>query len=82
MYKRYRIIINDYTEKEFFPDDLKLVDILPTFKNKDSFNKENYRPVSISPHMPKVFERITYKQIDTFMITKSFPYVCGFRKKS
>ena len=82
MYKRYRFIINDYTEKEFFPDDLKLLDISPTFKNIDSFNKVNYRPVSISPQMSKVFERITYKKINTFMRTKSFPYLCGFRKKS
>ena len=30
--------------------------------------------------MSKVFERILYKQIDTFMTTKFFPYLCGFRK--
>ena len=27
-----------------------------------------------------VFERILYKQIDTFMTTKFSPYLCGFRK--
>ena len=27
-----------------------------------------------------VFERTLYKQIDTFMTTKCFPYLCGFRK--
>ena len=31
--------------------------------------------------MSKVFERILYKQIDTFMTTKFSPYLCGFRKK-
>ena len=39
------------------------------------------RPVSILPHMSKVFERILYKQIYTFMSTKFSPYLCGFRKK-
>ena len=39
-----------------------------------------HRPVSILPHMSKVFERILYKQIDTFMTTKFSPYLCGFRK--
>ena len=44
------------------------------------FKKEDYRPVSILPHTPKVFERILHKQIDTFMIAKFCPYLCGFRK--
>ena len=61
-------------EKGIFPDDLKLADASPIFI------KENYRPVSILPHMSKVFERILYKQIDTFMATKFSPYLCGFRK--
>ena len=44
-------------------------------KNKIIFFKKNYRPVSISPHMSKVFERILYKQIDTFMTTKFSLYL-------
>ena len=32
--------------------------------------------------MSKVFERILYKQIDTFMTTKFSPYLCGFRKNN
>ena len=30
--------------------------------------------------MSNVFERILYKQIDTFMTTKFSPYLCDFRK--
>ena len=30
--------------------------------------------------MSKVFERILYKQIDTFMTTKFIPYLCGLEK--
>ena len=30
--------------------------------------------------MSKVFERILYKQIDTFMTIKFPPYLCAFRK--
>ena len=30
--------------------------------------------------MSEVFEKILYKQIDTFMTTKFSPYLCGFRK--
>ena len=57
-------------------DDLKLADITPIFKMED-----NYRPVIILPHLSKVFERILYKQIDSFMKNKFSPHLCGFRKK-
>ena len=73
-------IINDCIENGIFPDDLKLADVSSIFRTEDSFKKENYRPVSILPHMSKFFERILYKQIDTFMTTKFSPYLCGFRK--
>ena len=50
-----------------FPDDLKLADITPISKKEDSLNKENYRHVSILPQLSKLFQRILYKQIDSFM---------------
>ena len=74
------ISINTCLKKGVFPNDLKLADITPIFKKEDSLNKENYRPVSILPHLSKVFERILYKQIDSFMKNKFSPYLCGFRK--
>ena len=46
----------------------------------DDLNKEDYRPASILSHMPKVFERIFYKQIDHFMTSKFSSFLCGFRK--
>ena len=55
--------------KGVFPDDLKPAGITPIFKKEDSLNKENYRLVSILPHLSKVFERILYKQIDSFHLT-------------
>ena len=72
--KEITFIINGCIEKGIFPNDLKLADVSPIFKQED------HRPVSILPHMSKVFERILYKQIDTFMTTKFSPYLCGFRK--
>ena len=78
--KEITFIIHDCNENGIFPDDFKLADVSPIFKKEDSFKKENYRPVSILPHISKVFERILYKQIDTFMTTKFSIYLCGFRK--
>ena len=39
-------------------------------KKEDSSKKENYRSVSILPLMSRFFERILYKQYDSFMTTK------------
>ena len=74
------ILINNCLKTGVFPDDLKLADITRIFEKEDSLNKENYRPVSILPHLSKVFERILYKQIDSFMKNKFSPYLRGFRK--
>ena len=63
-------LINNCLKKVVFPNDLELADIIPTFKKEDSLNKETYRPVNIQPHLSKVFERILYKQIDSFMKNK------------
>ena len=44
--------------------------IFSLFTKKGSLNKENYRPVSLLSHMSKVFERLLYKQIETFINNK------------
>ena len=74
------IRINNFLKKEAFPFDLKLADITPLFEKEDSLNKENYRPVSIIPHLLKVLERIIYQQMDSFIKSKFSLYLCEFRK--
>ena len=67
----------------FFSDDLKLADIADkthALTKKDSLNKESYWPVSIMPHLSKVFEGNIYQQIDRFMEETFSFYLCGFRK--
>ena len=36
------------------------------YNEKDSHDESNYRPVSILPLLSKLFERILYKQIDSY----------------
>ena len=55
--------INLSIEKGCFPEELKLAEVSPIFKKKDDLDKENYRPVSVLPHVSKVFERIMHHQI-------------------
>ena len=49
-------------------------------KKLDSLNKENYSPVSLLPHLSKVFARIIYKQINGYMENKLTKCLTGFRK--
>ena len=64
-----------------FPDDLKLAEISPIFKNSDDLeDKENYRPVSVLFNVSEVFKRIIYSQINAFMHDKLPNLLTAFRK--
>ena len=67
-------------EKGCFPEELKLAEVSPIFKKKDDLDKPNYRPVSVLPHVSKVFERIMYHQINDYMKDKLSKQLTGFRK--
>ena len=73
-------IINFSHENGCFPDELKIAKVSPVFKKSDGLDKENYRPASILSHVSKVFERIIYMQIDTFMRDKLSKVLTGYRK--
>ena len=49
-------------------------------KKLDPLQKENYRPLSLLPHVSKIFERIIYKQITNYMSDKLAHSITGFRK--
>ena len=72
--------INLSIEKGCFPEELKLAEVSPIFKKKDDLDKENYRPLSVLPHLSKVFERIMYHQINDYMKGKLLKQLTGFRK--
>ena len=67
-------------EKGCFPEELKLAEVSPIFKKKDDLEKENYSPVSVLPHVSKVFERIIYHQINDCMKDKLPKQLTGLRK--
>ena len=73
-------IINVSFENGCFPDELKLAEVGPIFEKNDDLDKENYRLVSILSHLSKVFEKIMYKQFDTFMRDKLSKILIGLRK--
>ena len=54
--------------------------MIPLYNNFDPVKKENYRPVSLLPHVSKVFESIIYQQINAYMKVKLSKCLAGFRK--
>ena len=73
--------INNSLFDSDFPSCLKLADITPCFKSGDTTSKSNYRPISILASLSKVFEKIIYEQIMSFIEPKLNRLLCGFRKK-
>ena len=73
-------IYNDSVLNCTFPDLLKMADITPAHEKDETTLKDNYRPISILPSVSKLFERIMYDQIWTFIEKYLSAYLCGFRK--
>ena len=71
-------ICNDYVKSGNFPDISKYVDITPAFRKGD---KTNYRPISTLSNFSKVFQKLIYAQINSFMGPKLSKYEAGFRSK-
>ena len=57
---------NTLSNKEL-PDELKLADVTPIYKNNDPNKSKNYRPVSVLPVVSKVFEKIMRDQISQYI---------------
>ena len=72
--------INHTITKNTFPKQLKKSEVIPLYKKEDPLKKENYKPMSLLPHVSKVFERIIYKQINIYMQDKLSKHITGFRK--
>ena len=65
-------VINLSLKNDCFLDDLKLVQY--------DLDKESDRPVSVLPHISKVFERIMYTQIESFVEDTLSKFLTGCRK--
>ena len=63
-----------------FPDELKQSEVMTVYRKLDPLQKENYRQVSLLPHISNIFERGISKQINGFMKNKISKCVAGFRK--
>ena len=63
-----------------FPQELKLSEVIPVYKKLHPLQRENYRPVSLLPHVSQVFDIIIQKQITNYMTDKLAHSITGFKK--
>lgn len=75
-------ICNISLQQGVFPDELKIAKIIPLFKSGDSTIFTNYRPVSVLPAFSKIFEKLMYKRLMTFIEEYKilYKYQFGFRR--
>ena len=50
-----------------FPDDWKLAKVAPVFKDGNKNDCGNYRPISVISVVAKIFEKLVYQQLKSFM---------------
>ena len=74
---------NNFMETGSFPAILKTGQISPIYKKGNPQLMENYRPVSTLPCLGKIYEKIIYSRLYSFLISKNILYdnQFGFRKK-
>ena len=64
-----------------YPDQLKCACIAPIYKSGNKTNIDNYRPISVLQAINKIFEKLIYKRLVSFMDSRNLlsPTQHGFR---
>ena len=75
-------LISSSFEHSTFPDKLKVAKVYPVYKNGDSNNMSNYRPISLLPVFSKIYEKVIYNQIYNYLNINKLLYKnqFGFQK--
>ena len=75
-------ILNTSIKLGTYPSKLKMAKITPVFKGDDDTDANNYRPISLLSNFNRVFEKIIYKRLTSYIekhdLLNSSQY--GFRK--
>ena len=75
-------VINLSLVQGVVPDDFKSARVVPLCKKSDKARVGNYRPVSILMIISKVFERVVYDQVESYLEQKKPLYIqSGFRSR-
>ena len=60
-------LFNDCIVSGVFPDAFKLSNVTPLFKKGSRNSIENYRPISVLNNLHKIFERLVYTRLSSFV---------------
>ena len=73
---------NNFMSSGIFPSILKIGIVSPVFKKGDPQKFDNYRPISTLPIFSKILEKLLYKRIYSFLVSRKILYEkqFGFRK--
>ena len=65
-----------------YPSKLKIGKITPIFKSDDESDANNYRPISLLSNFNRIFEKIMYKRMTSYIEQHDllYPSQYGFRK--
>ena len=76
-------IFNQSISEGIYPDQMKLAEIIPLYKGKDTDKVINYRPISLLVTISKVIEKLIYKRMIKFIDKYNLLYDSqyGFRTK-
>ena len=76
-------ILNLSLSEGVFPEELKIANVIPLYKADDHMCFNNYRPVSPLCILSKVFEKIMYARLISFLEVNKIliQHQFGFRKK-
>ena len=75
-------VINESFSHGIFPSQLKIAKVIPLFKSGDPLLPDNYRPISLLPNFSKIFEKVAFIRLTTFLENNKLisKYQFGFRK--
>lgn len=76
-------IINISLDTGVVPSQLKMAKVIPVFKSSEPDLLKNYRPISLLPAFSKIFEKIMFTKIMSFLNSHNILYKhqYGFRSK-
>ncbi len=74
-------LVNLSFETGIFPDILKIAKVIPLHKKESKIDHRNYRPISLLSVLSKIFEKLIYKRIYSYLDQKKLLYSkqFGFR---
>ena len=73
--KKLADIFDESIKIDKFPDLLKKAEVMPVYKRDNINNKQNYRPESTLSNLSKVFEKLIFSQINTYMSDKFYKMI-------